>query len=163
MLCCNNWFRNRRRHGFTLIEVLAGLVLLGSLLATVTLAKARYTRQLSLAARQLEAVKVADSILSQWWQESPDTIPRDGNGQVTTELTEADLSWRTHPLDIQSEEQIGYTIVRFELYDQQQPESQPPLVTVDLAISEPIEESTESETIQPADSIDPNVEPTDEP
>ena len=159
---CNSSHRNDNRHGFTLIEVLAGLVLLGSLLVTVTLAKSRYTRQLALAQRQLEAVEIADSTLSQWWQESPDSIPRNGKGLAKTGTGGRALSWRTRQLDMQENEQTGFTIVRFELYDPKQTESQSSLVAVDLVIADPIEEETEPESIQPTGGIDSTMDQTDE-
>lgn len=56
----------RRRAGLTLIEVIASLAILGTLLTGMLLAKAQLTRQSVAAQRQLEAAEVADRLLTRW-------------------------------------------------------------------------------------------------
>lgn len=162
MNCCNSWFRNRSVQGFTLIEVIVGLALMGSLLAAVTLATARYKRQLTLAEAKLEAVHVAQSVLAQWWQESFDAIPRNGSGEVTSTDSTDGLSWRTHELPLQGDEPMGFAVVRFELYDQKQAKPESPLLTVDLAIAEPIEEESEFEANEPDGEIESEMDQADD-
>ena len=65
----------------TLIEVVGGLALLGTLLVAVLLAKAKYTRQAATADRKLQAVAAADELLTAWRQD-PNALPRDGSGPV---------------------------------------------------------------------------------
>ena len=155
MNCSNSWFRNRGGPGFTLIEVIVGLALMGTLLAAIMLATARYKRQLTLAEAKLEAVQIAQSVLAQWWQDSFDAIPRNGSGEVTATTSTKGLSWRTHELPLQGEEQTGFTVVRFELYDRKQTKSELPILAVDLAIAEPIEDESDAETNESADEIEP--------
>ena len=50
----------------TLVEVVAGLALLGSVLVALLLARAAYLRQWARADRQLQAVAAADELLTVW-------------------------------------------------------------------------------------------------
>src|SRR4051794_34521543 len=82
----------RRAHrAMTLIEVVGGLALLGTLLVAVLLAKAKFTRQAATADRKLQAVAAADELLTVWRQDS-NALPRDGVGPVPGDRQ---FSWRT--------------------------------------------------------------------
>jgi type II secretory pathway pseudopilin PulG len=83
--------RAKSRLAMTLIEVVGGLALLGTLLVAVLLAKAKFTRQAATADRKLQAVAAADELLTVWRQD-PNALPRDGSGSVAGDRQ---LSWRT--------------------------------------------------------------------
>ena len=55
-----------KRRGMTLIEVVVGLVILGTLVASVAIARGRALRQYARADLQLRAARVADQMLSHW-------------------------------------------------------------------------------------------------
>lgn len=74
----------------TLVEVVASLALMGSLMVTVILAQSRLTRQYHLARQKTHAVHLADELLH-GWANSREGIPRNGQGEVA----EMSLAWQT--------------------------------------------------------------------
>ena len=64
-----------RRQGLTLIEVVAGLALMSSILVAVLFLKSRYARQQAIADHHLKSLSAADALLSIWWQD-PKYFPR---------------------------------------------------------------------------------------
>src|SRR5580698_4819347 len=110
--------------GMTLIEVLAGLVVLGTLLASVAVARSRYMHQAALADQRAAAVIAADRLLNNWWGQS-DPLPRSASGQIDDRL-----SWQTHVLVNPTARQMGADIVRLEMFRG----SSEPLVTVDVLV-----------------------------
>lgn len=123
--------------GLTLIEVVTGLAILGTILAAVVLAKAKQTRQLALANQKLEAVAATDQMLCAWWL-APDTIARSGSGTVPGQ---SNLSWETRVMESIS---LGDTsraaVVRLEVRDERFNDAHPPLITLDLVLSEPTDD-----------------------
>jgi type II secretory pathway pseudopilin PulG len=80
------------RRGTTLVEVLAGLVVLGTLLVAVAVARGRFVRQWSQADRKLAAVRYADAQVGRWLAGPPDAVPIDAAGPVDAPR---DCVWRT--------------------------------------------------------------------
>lgn len=113
----NYWRRNGRsgysEPGLTLIEVLLGLVLLGSLLAAVSLAKAGFKVQLATAQRQLRAVAAADQWLATQWQASQ-AIPDQGEGLLPGE---DGFAWRIGLSDNPDIEELQARAVLLEVID----------------------------------------------
>src|SRR3954467_14361499 len=96
--------RSRRpRAGMTLLEVVAGLALLASLLGALLMAKVRYARQSAAADRRIQAVAAADALLAAWHQE-PRSTPRDGSGVVPGD---AQFAWRTQTVTNPGIEDLG--------------------------------------------------------
>jgi prepilin-type N-terminal cleavage/methylation domain-containing protein len=110
--------------GMTLIEVLAGLVVLGTVLASVAVARSRYMHQAALADQRAAAVTAADRLLNDWWRQS-EPLPQNASGQIDEQLT-----WRTHVLVNPAARQLGADIVRLEMLRG----SSEPLVTVDVLV-----------------------------
>jgi prepilin-type N-terminal cleavage/methylation domain-containing protein len=54
-------------HGLTLIEVVAAIAILGTLLVGITLSQSRHTRQLAAAEKQTAAARAADELIAGWW------------------------------------------------------------------------------------------------
>ncbi|WP_428940621.1 type II secretion system protein [Fontivita pretiosa] len=65
----------------TLVELLVGLAVLGTILGTVLVARSRHQRQLNQAQRRLEAVAAAERLLERWWND-PEQMPRDQSGSI---------------------------------------------------------------------------------
>src|SRR5437667_12469498 len=59
-------FAGARRAGVTLVEVLAGLLLLGTVLASALIARGRFLRQWAAADQRLAAAHAADAMLATW-------------------------------------------------------------------------------------------------
>ena len=58
-------FRAGKR-GLTLIEVMASLALMGSLLAALVMSHGRHRKQVRLAEKRIVALEIADRLLTQW-------------------------------------------------------------------------------------------------
>ena len=67
--------------GATLVEVMAGLVLLGTLLVAIINAKGNHMRQWSQANARLQAIAAADELLDKWWKNTRE-LPRSDSGQI---------------------------------------------------------------------------------
>src|SRR4029434_11142198 len=90
----SNPFCSRRRPaGMTLVEVIAGLVVLGTLLAAVTVARGRFLRQWAEADRRVPATRAADALLSEWLSGSPQAVPIRSQGPLVGGA--ANQIWRT--------------------------------------------------------------------
>lgn len=70
---------NLARRGLTLVEVLAALVILGTLLTGIVVAKSRHMRQIAQTRERLAAVRLADQLISRWWS-TPDEMPINQRG-----------------------------------------------------------------------------------
>ena len=108
---CSSLSRGR---GLTLIEVVAGLALMSSILVAVLFLKSRYARQQALADHHLQSLAAADALLSAWWQ-TPAKFPRQGSGSIGSQPT---LGWRTKPLPNSELTRLGCQIIRLEITDQ---------------------------------------------
>jgi hypothetical protein len=128
----------RARHGgLTLVEVVAGIAILGSVLVGVVLAKSRHTRQLALAQRRQAAVRAADSLINEWWTGS-EGIPVNESGAVPSAPS---LVWETRIVDNRDVERLGARVVRVELRESEsstyREDADRPLVTVELVLPMP--------------------------
>jgi len=99
--------------GTTLVEVVAGLALLGSLLVGLLMAKARFTRQAAVADRRMQAIAAADSILSAWHRD-PKKLVRNGAGTMSDDPS---LAWRSQIVANPPIEDLGGQVVRLEMID----------------------------------------------
>lgn len=77
----------------TLIEVLASLVILGTVLVTIVLAKGRFTHQSRASADRLIAVKAANRLLNQWWSK-PNQLAKHFASPASGSLPHQ-MRWRT--------------------------------------------------------------------
>lgn len=121
----------KRQRGLTMVEVLAALVILGSLLTAIVTAATRSSRQWARADRKLQAVVVADQLLEQWWAD-PKTMPRQDTGDITDDSS---FRWRTQVIPNRELEKLDTEIIRLEMFDQR-PEavSREPIVAVELIL-----------------------------
>lgn len=96
--------------GFSLIEVIASLMLVGTLLVAMLKAHRDSSRQLQLAQRRLGAVELLDQLLV-----APDQfVLQQSTGKVPGENQ---LYWRTTTRVDRQSDFIGAMIVRVELFD----------------------------------------------
>ena len=120
------WIRfcNPRRTGFTLVEVLAAVLLAGTLLAAVLTATRLHSRQLRTAERKQAAVETLDGLLESWHQ-SPARKPG-STGRIS-----GTPAWRWSRRVIQRPTAASpFQLVRVELFALDQPG--PPLAMVEL-------------------------------
>ena len=103
-----------RRRGATLIEVLAGLVVLGVLVTSVTLARARMARQWAEAERRLAAARALDAMVAGWFDGPGEAIPTAGAGELAGA---AGCTWRTTLYSDAAARELGAGVVRVEVMD----------------------------------------------
>ena len=117
------------RPAMTLIEVVAGLVILGTILASLAVARGRFARQWGEADRKLTATRALDALIAEWMQKSDVPLNRHG---VLPDAPH--LIWRTRALRDRAASTLGAAIIRVEVFDQANEDraAAVPVVTVDL-------------------------------
>jgi len=131
-----NWktsLRRSRSAGLTLIEVVAAITILGTILVGVVIAKSRHTRQLALTQRRDAAVRAADELITQWWVSSTG-MPINEQGVVPSH---DQLVWQTRLMNHRIMEDLGAQVLRVEVRDATSDEphaGDAPLVMVDLVL-----------------------------
>lgn len=103
----------RSRPGVTLIEIVAGLVILGLLVSSLTIARGRFMRQWSESDKKLQATRATDRMIASWLGSETDSIPVPSRG--TLEGVEG-CDWRTYFIDNAAANRIGASIVRLEVF-----------------------------------------------
>lgn len=121
---------NYYRQGMTLIEVVAGLALMGTLLAAMLSAKGGYVRQQQYAQRVLTAVALADEFLVSHWH-NIEALELIGGGRFSQH---DGLTWSVTRIDDASAADWYCKILRFRVVDATGSADDPPLVSVDLLI-----------------------------
>lgn len=96
----------------TLLEVLAALVILATLLTGLLMAKGRAERQHALAERRLRAIAAADELIADWWAQN--AVPSNSAGKFSRHTG---LQWQTRTTKAQSEGPAQSPIVRVEIMD----------------------------------------------
>lgn len=128
-----------RRAGLTLIEVVAAIAILGTVLVSTVIAKSLHTRQLALAQRQQLAVRAADELISKWWASSTG-IPIGEQGVMDGELK---LRWETRVVANAAIRSWGARVVRVEFRSTEpaltahEGRTDEPLVAVELVLPDP--------------------------
>lgn len=115
----------------TLVEVVAGLALLGSVLVGILLARAACMRQMARSNRRLEAVAAADALLTAWHQD-PALFKPESSGFLAGD---GQLLWRTALVPSLEAKNLGARIVRLEVLDERAAAEAPPvLATVEFVV-----------------------------
>ena len=122
----------RIRLGTTLIEVLAGLLILSTLLVSLAIARGRFLRQYAQADQRIAAAKQIDSLLEQWLSLPPASVPVQSQGQVEDASHHV---WQTQIIPSSSAATLGTIIVRLEIFNRSVTE--PVLAQVDFLLRDP--------------------------
>jgi prepilin-type N-terminal cleavage/methylation domain-containing protein len=106
----------RRRRGLTLIEIVAGLVVLAVLISALTIARGRFLRAWSQGQRKLEATAAVDRMLAGWigGGGGDDAIPVPGQGALNGV---EGCTWRTNWMPEEGARRLGAGVVRLEVMD----------------------------------------------
>jgi hypothetical protein len=96
--------------------VLAGLLLLGTLLVSVTVARGRFIQQWTAADRKLTAIRWADGQVAQWLAGPATAVPVNAEGTLDAP---AKCGWRTRRVPDVSAEALGAAVVRLEVIDRE--------------------------------------------
>ncbi len=103
--------RSRHRPGLTLVEVVAGLALMATLLVSVLVIKARLTHSMAAAEARSRAVTAANAMLTDWWA-TPATFPVGRSGVVPGY---PGLNWQTRVVPNPAAERLVSRIVRLDI------------------------------------------------
>src|SRR5256885_8742802 len=107
----------------TLIEALAGLVVLGTLLVSITIARGRFVRQRGVAEQKIAAAAAVDAMVSKWMAGSGSAIPLSDAGPLDGLPNH---TWRTRVIENKSD--LNASIIRLEVISK----SNIPILTLDL-------------------------------
>ena len=119
----------------TLVEVLAGLVVLATLLTAVTIARGRFVRQYAEADRRLQATRAVDALLSEWMSSAPESVPLNANGPLVGGA--AKQVWRTQTVRQPAATQLGAITVRLEVFDASAPAARKPILALEFLLPSP--------------------------
>lgn len=125
--------------GLTLIEVVAALAVLGTLLTAILMAEGRCRRQTAGARMRLAACRAVDGLLEQWWASS-EKFPRDAEGEIEGQPK---LHWKTAVVDNEAVERLGGQVVRLSVFGAEEPWRERSLVTVDVVLPQEKPEGVE--------------------
>ena len=137
--------RARARRGATLIEALAGLVLLGTILSSALVARGRFQRQLRDADDKLAAVRAADELVARWIALPAGTAPVPGEGEVSHASS---LAWRTSWLSDPYAQRLGARKAQLQLFDEHGGPGRP-LLTVEFLLPLPPQPAATTRQVQP--------------
>jgi prepilin-type N-terminal cleavage/methylation domain-containing protein len=112
------------RRGFTLIEVVAGLILMATIMSTAMVAFNRHRKQAMASQRILVASQLADATLQQL-SELDEGVPESSSGIVAGQPT---WRWQTQWIGLAKPAEVDAAVIRFTI----QQEDGRELVRVDL-------------------------------
>ena len=101
-----------RQRGLTLIEALAGTLILAWVAASALVAAGRLEIQRGLASMRLEASAVADGLLDGWWA-NRDKLPRNSSG---TAGADGEWTWVTRVVPNEDAAVLGAEVVALEVF-----------------------------------------------
>jgi prepilin-type N-terminal cleavage/methylation domain-containing protein len=126
---CSRSRLNSVRRGVTLIEVLAGLVLLGTVLSSSLIARGRFLRQAADAERQLTAARAADSLMAYWMSLPGQAVPVPARDRVEAF---PGYTWRTRWMpNTRESKSLNVATARLEIFAPP-PNDRTPLASVDF-------------------------------
>jgi len=96
----------------TLVEVLAGMAILGSLLTGIVLAQARLTVQSRRTMQRRQACQLAEGLLSLWWEDEV-IIPRNSSGNIADP---PGWRWLTYVYYTDEADDLGAEVMRLNLF-----------------------------------------------
>lgn len=125
--CSGTW----KRSGLTLIEVVASLGLLATLLVSLMQAHTRHARQMETARRRIAAGEAADRLLQEWFSnETPLLVDQEGEFSECSEFR-----WRTRRRSEPALERVGTMVLVLEVFEALHHDGHKPLTSVELVIA----------------------------
>lgn len=116
------------RQGLTLIEVVAGIVLLGTLLVTILMAFKAHATQIQAANQRLEAIRQTDRLLMTWMK--AESLP--GVGESDTFPNNPELRWEMVQSESEPLGRLQAEIMRLEVFSTTELQTERPLTSVEL-------------------------------
>lgn len=108
-------FWRPRRTGVTLVEALVGTAILGTVLVSVLVADGKLRKQASFSEDRIEACRIADALLAEWWPtaEEPQKFPRQGSGVIADR---PGWSWKTVVVQNEAVDKLHAEVISLEIY-----------------------------------------------
>ena len=103
--------RHIQKRAFTLLEVIVGLMLMGSLVASGLVALSSHQHSIVLAKQKQHANRVAETLLVNWY-EVQGRVPIRDQGII---VANGEWLWRTQPVGARSVCGLQVNIIRFEI------------------------------------------------
>ena len=99
-----------------------GTAILGTVLVSVLVADGRLRKQASFAEDRIEACRLADAFLAEWWPtvEEPQKFPRQGSGEI---VDRPGWSWRTEILPHEAAEKLKAEVISLDVFSPKYGES----------------------------------------
>lgn len=120
---------NRSSRGFTLIEIVAGTMLMGTLLTLLVLASAAHLRQIEASQTRIAALEQLDILLEGANQQAVFTAPSGG------ELPGVPgVFWTSQYRPDTTAQEMGARVVRVECRRGSEPADRPPICCVEMLI-----------------------------
>jgi hypothetical protein len=115
----------------TLIEIVAGLVILGTILASLAVARGRFARQWRSADQKLVAVRALDGLIADWLNVPGGAVPLNRQAAVADAPA---YVWRTTVLRDDAAAKLSAAVVRVEIFERRQMDRGVPVASVDLMV-----------------------------
>ncbi len=119
----------------TLIEVVTGLIILGTILASLAIARGRFMRQWGDAERKLAVTRALGSLIEEWMDAPAPRVPMRGEGPLPGVK---DCVWRTQTIRDGDAAKLSAAIVRVEAFGRlagsRERYSPTPVAMVDLLV-----------------------------
>ncbi len=131
------------RGGFTLVEVMAGILLLGTLLTVLVVANGRLAAQSSRSRQAVEAYRVLDDLVDRWWID-PARFPRGGEGPVAER---PGWRWRTRVVPSPAAATLAAEVIHVEVFGPSD-ETRQPTASVQVVLARGEQEDAADETPQ---------------
>ena len=117
--------------GLTLLEVVAGMALMATLLTTILVAFGSNLRQIRRAQQRLAAIRQADRLLGEWFQQ-PNLVSVGDSGDIPDN---DQMVWRTR--EISTATGLDLRVVRLEIFNRKSKTTDKPLAAVDFVLPAP--------------------------
>ncbi len=111
MRCCDRRRPIHNRSGFSLVEVLAGTILLATLVVGVLVAMGSHQHKIRFSRQKLTATQLADQLLDRWHTKG-DTVPLASNGFLSAD---GSLGWQTQVVQTRLLCGVPVNVVRLNL------------------------------------------------
>ncbi|WP_432799801.1 type IV pilus modification PilV family protein [Poriferisphaera sp. WC338] len=129
--------RNIWWQGFTLIEVLASLVILSVLLVGIVTARGKHLRQSERMVLKQQAILAVDDMLEQLWQDSEHQLEVGMRGMLEADGGHS-FYWEVRPIDLVEDvpDVLEMTLVKLSVFEQSfQDHYEEEILTVEMIVS----------------------------
>lgn len=101
-----------------------GTAILGTVLVSVLIADGRLRKQASFAEDRIEACRIADAFLAEWWPttEEPNKFPRQGSGEI---VDRPGWSWRTEIVPNEAAEKLNAEMISLDVFSPKYGDTRP--------------------------------------